>query len=360
MRNSAPLGLGIFVVALAFGIIAAFALWAVADFGAIWAAFWGVIVWAIVMLLLWIGWREPQAGPQGVRDLSPGAAENGPISAQGSDAMAAHRARNQGIDGAAVAAASVGATVAAGAGAAASAGMSGASDTSLGSDARSETPEAGAVGSESGSGAGSDAVSSSLAGDGASSDAASGVGDADASAMTTSSLADLDTDSADSADDSASTGPAVGEGLSGNSEISAASSYDDDGDDGSSTTAASSAFGAAAAAAVKEGTPDVAEDGTVNIGSRPEGLDGPRGGTADDLKRIKGVGPAMEKLCNSLGFYHFDQVASWKADEVAWVDANLKGFKGRVTRDDWVEQAQLLASGGETEFSKKVDEGDVY
>jgi len=38
---------------------------------------------------------------------------------------------------------------------------------------------------------------------------------------------------------------------------------------------------------------------------------------ADDLKQIKGVGPKMEQLCNSLGFWHFDQVAGWNADEVA-------------------------------------------
>ena len=40
--------------------------------------------------------------------------------------------------------------------------------------------------------------------------------------------------------------------------------------------------------------------------------------------------------------------------------ANLEGFKGRVTRDDWVGQAKLLASGQGTEFSKRVDKGDVY
>ena len=48
------------------------------------------------------------------------------------------------------------------------------------------------------------------------------------------------------------------------------------------------------------------------------------------------------------------------ADEVAWVDQNLEGFKGRVTRDEWVAQAKLLAEGGETEFSKRVDKGGVY
>jgi hypothetical protein len=74
----------------------------------------------------------------------------------------------------------------------------------------------------------------------------------------------------------------------------------------------------------------------------------------------QGDRPEAGKLCNRLGFYHFDQIAAWTADEVAWVDQNLEGFKGRVTRDNWVEQARLLASGGETEFSKKVDKGDVY
>ena len=78
-----------------------------------------------------------------------------------------------------------------------------------------------------------------------------------------------------------------------------------------------------------------------------------RDGKADDLKLIKGVGPKLEALCNRLGFYHFDQVAGWTADEVAWVDQNLEGFKGRVTRDDWVAQAKILAAGGETEFSAK-------
>ncbi len=95
-------------------------------------------------------------------------------------------------------------------------------------------------------------------------------------------------------------------------------------------------------------------------GTRPEALEGPREGGADDLKKIKGVGPKLEKLCNSLGFYHFDQIANWSADEVEWVDQNLEGFKGRVTRDNWVEQARILASGGETDFSEKVDKGDVY
>jgi predicted flap endonuclease-1-like 5' DNA nuclease len=117
---------------------------------------------------------------------------------------------------------------------------------------------------------------------------------------------------------------------------------------------------AAKPAAAPAPAPEPAPTAASEEGTRPAALDGPRDGGADDLKKIKGVGPKLEKLCNSMGFYHFDHIANWTADEIAWVDQNLEGFKGRVSRDNWVEQARLLASGGETEFSKKVDKGDVY
>ena len=93
---------------------------------------------------------------------------------------------------------------------------------------------------------------------------------------------------------------------------------------------------------------------------KPEGLDAARDGQADDLKKIKGVGPKLETLLNSMGFYHFDQIAGWTDAEIAWVDANLEGFRGRVTRDEWVSQARTLSAGGETAFSEKVDKGGVY
>lgn len=95
-------------------------------------------------------------------------------------------------------------------------------------------------------------------------------------------------------------------------------------------------------------------------GTKPEALTSARGGTPDNLKEIKGVGPKLEALLHSMGFFHFDQIAGWGPEEVAWVDQNLKGFKGRVSRDNWVAQAKILAAGGETEFSKRVEKGGVY
>jgi predicted flap endonuclease-1-like 5' DNA nuclease len=95
-------------------------------------------------------------------------------------------------------------------------------------------------------------------------------------------------------------------------------------------------------------------------GSKPVTLNTAREGGADDLKMIKGIGPKLEQLCHSLGFFHFDQIAAWTDQEVAWVDANLEGFKGRVSRDNWVDQAKTLAAGGTTEFANRVKGGGVY
>ncbi|WP_111732711.1 NADH-quinone oxidoreductase subunit E [Roseovarius amoyensis] len=95
-------------------------------------------------------------------------------------------------------------------------------------------------------------------------------------------------------------------------------------------------------------------------GTPPKTLEAARDGKPDDLKQIKGVGPKLEKLLHSMGFFHFDQIAAWTEAEVAWADQNLVGFKGRVSRDEWVKQAKTLAEGGTTEFSKRVKKGDVY
>ena len=92
----------------------------------------------------------------------------------------------------------------------------------------------------------------------------------------------------------------------------------------------------------------------------PEFLSAPREGGPDDLKQIKGVGPKLEQTLHNMGLYHFDQIASWGPKEQAWVDDNLAGFKGRATRDDWVNQAKTLAAGGATAFSQKVEKGGVY
>ncbi|MTI45993.1 NADH dehydrogenase subunit E [Roseibium hamelinense] len=111
-------------------------------------------------------------------------------------------------------------------------------------------------------------------------------------------------------------------------------------------------------APVSKAKPDEVSEASAVEEKEPELLKEARGGKPDDLKKLKGVGPKLEGILHELGVFHFDQIASWGAKEIAWVDERLK-FKGRIERDGWVDQAKLLAGGGETEFSKRVDAGDV-
>ncbi len=99
-----------------------------------------------------------------------------------------------------------------------------------------------------------------------------------------------------------------------------------------------------AANATPLATPEVKAP-AMTVQSKPKALKSARGGKPDDLKIIIGIGPKLEILCHKLGFFHFDQLAAWTDAEIAWVDDNLEGFKGRVTRDKWVEQARALAAG---------------
>lgn len=91
--------------------------------------------------------------------------------------------------------------------------------------------------------------------------------------------------------------------------------------------------------------------------AKPAGLvrlTAPRKGKADDLKEIEGIGPAMEKLVNSMGFYHFDQIAGWSDADVALVDTEMKTFKGRITRDKWVAQAKIIVTEGLEAFRERA------
>ncbi len=81
-------------------------------------------------------------------------------------------------------------------------------------------------------------------------------------------------------------------------------------------------------------------------------------GEEDDLKRIKGIGPVNEDALNALGIHKFAQIAAWTPANVDWVE-DAMSFPGRIEREDWIAQAKTLAAGEETDFSKRVDAGEV-
>lgn len=78
--------------------------------------------------------------------------------------------------------------------------------------------------------------------------------------------------------------------------------------------------------------------------AKPETLSAPRGGAADDLKLIYGVGPKLEERLNGLGIFHFDQIAALTAASAQWLEEQLEAF-GSVARDQWIDQAAKLATG---------------
>ncbi len=90
---------------------------------------------------------------------------------------------------------------------------------------------------------------------------------------------------------------------------------------------------------------------------KPQGFASPPT-DVDDLKRIKGVGSVIEETLNGLGIYQLQQIANWSHDNVAWVE-NFIAFPGRISREDWINQARTLDAGGSTEFANRVDKGDV-
>ena len=87
---------------------------------------------------------------------------------------------------------------------------------------------------------------------------------------------------------------------------------------------------------------------------RPLTLPGPRNGVPDNLQRIRGIGQKNEELLHGLGIYHFGQIAAWTPAEARWV-ANHLAFPERIERDDWIGQAIILATGGDTGYVKAAD-----
>ncbi|WP_338723229.1 hypothetical protein [Devosia sp. XK-2] len=76
---------------------------------------------------------------------------------------------------------------------------------------------------------------------------------------------------------------------------------------------------------------------------RPPDLPAPRRGRADNLRAIKGIGQKTESALHDLGIYHYDQIAAWTPAHIDWLEGRI-ALKGRIRREQWVEQAVLLAT----------------
>lgn len=79
----------------------------------------------------------------------------------------------------------------------------------------------------------------------------------------------------------------------------------------------------------------------------------PENAAADDLTRIKGVGPKLVALLADLGITSFVQIAAWSEDDIDRIDGQLGRFEGRIRRDSWVEQAKFLVTDDTAGFAAR-------
>lgn len=76
-------------------------------------------------------------------------------------------------------------------------------------------------------------------------------------------------------------------------------------------------------------------------------------GPADNLLLIKGVGPGLVRLLNGLGVHRFDDIASWMPEDIEMINSHLGQYRGAIIRDEWIQQARLLALGDIDAFQQR-------
>ena len=65
-------------------------------------------------------------------------------------------------------------------------------------------------------------------------------------------------------------------------------------------------------------------------------------GPRDDLQRLEGVDPSLERMLNRLGIYHFHQIARFEASDVEWLVEHVDGVPERTIRESWIGDASRL------------------
>jgi NADH-quinone oxidoreductase subunit E len=92
-------------------------------------------------------------------------------------------------------------------------------------------------------------------------------------------------------------------------------------------------------------------DGGKSTKKGPRKLFDAPAGPADDLTLIMGIGPAIQRTLNEIGITTFRQVAALTPEQVEAVETEA-GFKGRAMRNNWLQQADVLARGGVEEYRR--------
>ncbi len=113
--------------------------------------------------------------------------------------------------------------------------------------------------------------------------------------------------------------------------------------------------GIAVAAASVDASPAALTASPVSVDAAPSDTAGATDAN-DNLKRIRGIGELIERKLYDMGYVTYAAIANWTEHDVRHVSQALD-FRGRIERENWIEQARILATGGQTEFSRRFDTG---
>jgi predicted flap endonuclease-1-like 5' DNA nuclease len=93
-------------------------------------------------------------------------------------------------------------------------------------------------------------------------------------------------------------------------------------------------------------------------GAKPPVLSSARNGAPDDFTLIESISQLQQTTLNALGIYHYDQIAAWTPEHVAWIDNYLR-LQGRIDQEEWLEQAGELAQHGPSAARRVLEDEDA-
>lgn len=96
-----------------------------------------------------------------------------------------------------------------------------------------------------------------------------------------------------------------------------------------------------------------------NVDNKPLILSTPRQSGKDNFLKVRGIDEITMDELNNLGIYHFDQIAKWDNKNCSWIEEIGNFYSNRIKKEQWVEQAKILALGKETVYSLKLENGDL-
>lgn len=92
--------------------------------------------------------------------------------------------------------------------------------------------------------------------------------------------------------------------------------------------------------------------------TKPPVLNAARSGAPDDFTLIDSISLLQQTTLNSIGIFHYDQIAAWTPENVAWIDNYLR-LRGRIGKEEWIEQAADLAREGPAAARRMPEDADA-